>query len=205
MKLSQLTINTETFASFSKHRILDEYFILFALSVLKKTGKISEAKFKGQIMALRNKTLLTKKNTYHCTINNRWYDREPVIVPFVDCLEEFYVVNITIEDLVKDIQYYHNSNYNFAINTFVTCYLYICLDQFYPYSKHQLFTNYCGIDLPFTFIAVFDSSYCDCCGHGSDSNEFNIRETRNKFKALANPYFHSQKKGNLSKIPPIIS
>lgn len=52
--------------------------MLLILSLLHIEGKITDQKLKGQFAALRNGTLQAPKRTYHCDINDQWYNSEPV-------------------------------------------------------------------------------------------------------------------------------
>lgn len=67
-----------TYTGYQYHKLDMKYVILLVLSCLHHEKKISDAKLKGQFQALRKGTLQRKKNTYHCTINNSWYNDENI-------------------------------------------------------------------------------------------------------------------------------
>ena len=89
----------------------DEIVIFLILSGLYERNIITLDKLKGQLKSLKEGTLQQYKKTYHCTINDKWYNDEPARNIFKDLFEQYELNYINIIKLIEVIQLYTNKNY----------------------------------------------------------------------------------------------
>jgi hypothetical protein len=172
-----------------------KYLIIAVLACLHKEGKISDEKLKGQFSSLRKGKLITKKNVYHSTINNRWYNDEEMYEIFKDYL---YLIKgyISIEDLIKYIAIYENKNYNYAVNIFGSEYLYRILNYWNPEYHNNSFSDFIGFYIP---NVTFKNERYSCYECGRTHYNYDNNETENI--RIISEWLHQMKKGNLKKIP----
>jgi len=191
------TTDTLTFSwDVLKYRIEEETVALIVLTGLYENGEISYDKLKGQIQSLRKGALTKYKRTYHCTINDKWYNDESFMTVFEDL---FKYKSISYIKFIEVIQLFNGKNYNYAIN-------YIVKNVFEPLLKH--FSN-SGYDYLLSLINtnIYDfpnikqrgsESRCYECGHTHFENDY--RRTYEQIDDIIN-YFHNFKNGTLTKIP----
>ena len=98
--------------------ISDTNKMLLILTALFGQSVITEAKFKGQIRALRAGTLQTRKNLYHSSINGKWYDHEGTLEPFNDYITLLKYKEVDLQMFLNTILLYNGKGYNYAINIF---------------------------------------------------------------------------------------
>ena len=176
-----------------------DFIILYVLVGLKNIDKITEAKFKGQLKALRNGTLQKLKNTYKCDLNDTWYNGEKPMVMFIEILEDSAIKAVNAEDMVQAIMFWKGCGYNHAINIFASLYFKPFLNSWHPEHKFDSLATSFGVRLPFdTTVRFINDSFCGCCGSRKSSVE---PRAKNDLSELICDYLHNFKKGNLSKIP----
>ncbi len=117
---------------FIYYKLFDNYYIenddkaLLQIFILYKYNLISEAKRNGMLSSLRKKTLTTYKNTYHCTINDEWYNNEP----FIDILDDVIIraklddPYITMEEMLIYMNNYFSANKNYCLNKIYGLFIY---------------------------------------------------------------------------------
>jgi hypothetical protein len=182
----------------SKECINWNYSILLILAALHNEKKITDAKLKGQFMALRNGTLNKRRNVYHCEINNKWYNDKPASYIWGD-LAKLTSGYIYLSTFIKYLKQYENKNLNHAINIFGSEYIYRLYNNWNPdFGYNDFFANisfHCSSNINITADKI--SHECDCCGRSSYEYK---KDKRNDMIKLNN-WLHSKKQGNLSKIP----
>ena len=186
-------INIENW--FYKYNIPTKYKILLVLAVLHNESKISDKKLKGQIQSLRKGELEKYKKTYHCSINNRWYNQVPALEVFEDCLK-LTSRNIPFDKILYYIQLFENKGYNYSLNIFGREYIYNLYNEWNPEYTDKSFSDYIGFFIPNINITK-ESHFCYECGHTHYS--FNKDSTKNI--QTISEWLHTKKKGNLKKIP----
>lgn len=196
-----ITVNREIIGNLNWD-MQDDYFILYVLAIYYHNGLISEAKYKGQLKSLRDGNLQKFKGTYHCELNDRWYEHESARSVFEQVLDDINYEYITADKLIATIMLYLNKNYNFAVNIFFDQYLRPMIDRWakgYWSSNNFSYANSLNLDLDIE--RVRESGYC-CweCGHTS-SDTVNIHRTVDIAEKEVLEWLHTQKKGNLKKIP----
>jgi hypothetical protein len=191
-------INTKLWIKRFEYNIDTKYLILLILATLHHEVKITDEKLKGQLQALRKGTLLKKKNTYHCEINERWYDNELPIDIFKEIAEDKGIKEIPFKKFITYIQLFENVNYNYALNIFGSNYLYRIFNSWNPEYCDADFCNYMGFYIPNIYVTN-DSHTCYECGH--EHSHYGKNERANLL--VLNEWIHKQKKGNLSLIPRI--
>jgi hypothetical protein len=177
----------------------DNIKIIIVLTSLYENNIITINKLKGQLKALKAGTLTKTKNTFHCNINNEWYDHESFSVIYKDL---FNFCNISFIKLIEILQLYSGKNYNYCINIIRESIFKPLLNTFsnsdYDYFNH--FINTTLIDFP----EIKQKGYkYECYECGNYRFEKDHRQTNEKGIEKLNDYFHQYKKGNLSKIPKL--
>lgn len=178
----------------------DEIFILLVLSELYNKDIITLDKLKGQLKSLKKGDLQKYKRTYHCTINDKWYNDEAAREIFKDLFESYKLNYISIKTLIEVVQLYLNKNYNYSIDFIVSNIFVRLLNSFSNLQGKDSFNNYIDVQMdnfPEIKIKGYETE-CYECG----SNHFNVdhRQTIAQIDDIIN-FFHQYKKGNLLKIP----
>lgn len=184
----------------------DKDKILLALYILYENGNITYPKLLGQIRALNKGTLLKRKNTYHCSINDKWYDCESMVSIFDEIIYNLpkysYIKEINLDSFVKILMLQNNKGYNYSLNYLIVNYIYPLLDKWNSNNDYKLyFAEYIGY-MDSDWNNIRKDKYVDecwCCGAGNTTYSTNMSYNR-EFIA---EYFHQFKKGNLSKIPTL--
>lgn len=178
----------------------DEIVILLILSGLYERNIITLDKLKGQLKSLKEGKLQQYKNTYHCTINDKWYNYEPAIEIFKDLFEEYKLNYINVIKLIEVIQLYLNKNYNYSIDFVVSNIFPTFLNSFSNSQGEVSFNNYIDVqieDFPSIKIKGYRSECYEC---GNEHFTPNHRETISQIDDIIK-FFHQYKKRNLLKIP----
>lgn len=179
-----------------------KYQILLVLASLHYEKKITDAKLKGQIKALRAGTLQSFKNTYHCEITDRWYNYESAYEVFSDCIHDKGLTLIPFDEFIKYIQSFENKGYNHAVNVFGAEYIYRMFNWWNPEYNTNVFSDYINFDKNANFYipgihTTNDSYTCYVCGH----NHYKYSKNEKENIKVINEWLHNKKKGNLKKIP----
>lgn len=178
--------------------IKDEYKTLIVLAQLYERNIITKEKLIGQLKSLKKKELTRFKKTYHCTINDKWYNNEP----FTEVLKDLYSSEVTFIKLIEILQLYTNKNYNFCINLIIENIIKPLLESFsnsyysYDYFSQIFETNLLG----FPEIKQ-EGYYTECYECGNKHFEPNSRQTVEEGMKQIIDFLHYYKKGNLTKIP----
>lgn len=171
---------------------------VLVLSLLHLKGIIKDEKLKGQFQALRKGTLTKVKGTYHSSINNRWYSHDNPIEIFNDYLKIVHSHEMSIEEVLKYFNMYFNKGHNYSVNVFMNNIVSPLLNSWNPKWDDEYFEQYSSIQFPNLNLKCKSySSECYSCGSTHteyDTSHYDIRKQLTE-------YFHSIKKGNLSKIP----
>jgi hypothetical protein len=174
-----------------------EFLVLIVLTSLYENNVITLDKLKGQVRSLRDKQLLKYRNTYHCDINDRWYNDVGMMEVFEDL---FNIKQVSFLKLIEVLQLYTNTNYNYCINLIIGKIINPLLDRF-TYSTHydyfgQLFTTTL-YDFPNILHKGYKSE-CYECGASRFTND--EKKTKEQISQIID-YLHYYKKGTLTKIP----
>ena len=178
----------------------DEIFILLILTGLHEKNIINLTKLKGQLKSLKRGKLQKYKRTYHCTINDKWYNDEPARNIFKDLFEQYELNYINIIKLIEVIQLYTNKNYNYSIDFIISNIFPRFLNSFSNSQGEVSFGNYINVQIenfPHIKVKGYKSECYEC---GSEHFVINHRETISQIDNIID-FFHQYKKGNLLKIP----
>lgn len=178
----------------------DEIVILLILSGLYERNIITLDKLKGQLKSLKEGKLQQYKKTYHCTINDKWYNDEPSIEIFKELYTNYKLEHISIIKLIEVIQLYLNKNYNYCIDFIISNIFPRFLNSFSNSQGEVSFNNYIDVqieDFPSIKIKGYKSECYEC---GNEHFTSNHRETISQIDDIIE-FFHEYKKGNLLKIP----
>ena len=125
----------------------DEIFILLILTGLHEKNIINLTKLKGQLKSLKRGKLQKYKRTYHCTINDKWYNDEPARNIFKDLFEQYELNYINIIKLIEVIQLYTNKNYNYSIDFIISNIFPRFLNSFSNSQGEVSFGNYINVQI----------------------------------------------------------
>lgn len=178
------------------------FYTLYVVSLYNYLGKITKEKYSGQMRALRNGTLSQAKNTYKCDLNGKWYNDESPKEVWMDVLDGLDKnQSIPAEALIQTIMLYTNKNYNFAINVLYHEYIKPMINTWYPNYRTDDFIDKFRLGIKIGDVgAIYDNSgWCECCGSRSDT--VSVEKSRDNASEKMLDYLHTQKKGNLEKIP----
>lgn len=178
----------------------DEIFLLLVLSELYNKNIISLDKLKGQLKSLKKGDLQQYKRTYHCTINDKWYNDETAREIFKDLFETYKLNYISVKTLVEVTQLYLNKNYNYSIDFIVSNIFKPFLNSFSNSQGEASFENYINVqidDFPEIKIKGYKSECYEC---GNEHFNADHRQTIAQIDNIID-FFHQYKKGNLTKIP----
>ena len=189
-------INTVKWVDKFGDRFNIKYTILLVLATLHYEGKITDEKLKGQFQSLRKGELQKKKKTYHCGINDQWYNDESVLTIFQEIVSDKGLKQIPFVNFIKYIQSFENVNYNYALNVFGTEYIYLIFNYWNPEWHSLAFDDFSGFYIPGVKITDYSHS-CYECGH--THKDISKNETENL--KIINEWLHNKKKGDLKKIP----
>jgi len=190
-----MTINVKRWYSLMNYNN-STYLILLVLSTLHYEKKITDAKLKGQIRALRAGTLQRVKNTHHCDITDRWYNNDSVYEIFEDVITLKGVNTIPFKEFIKYISLFENKGYNYAVNTFGIEYIYPLFQNWNPEYNDDNF----GVHIQFQIEGIkgyTDGYNCYECGSYHSTTNKNVSSNIE----LLNEWLHTQKKGNKMRIP----
>jgi hypothetical protein len=97
---------------------IDHKLTLFLIIThLHLQNKINDAKMKSMFKSLKAGTLIRKINTYHCKINNRWYNDESMFNVLCHVYEDICIrKDLDIEVVLKYLNKFLNANRNYCIN-----------------------------------------------------------------------------------------
>lgn len=189
-------INVQQWLRMYGNQFQTKYMILLVLAVLHKEGKITDAKLKGQLQALRKGTLQKNRRLYHCELNDSWYnDNEPVLRIFTEVASDKCVNSISYQDLLVYINQLEQKGHNHALNVLGSEYIYPIFNSWSPKYKSS-FHDCLGFMIP-GVEAKISKSTCYECGHEHST----VDKNKTKNLKIMNDWIHQQKKGNLSKIP----
>jgi hypothetical protein len=193
--------------------------ILMIICHLHEQKKISDDKLKGMFASLRKGTLDRKVNTFHNTINDRWYNDETMYEILCDTYNELCVrkdmeLNVFLEYLNK----YLNANKNFCINFVYTNIIEPLINSVYQITDEQI-NCFKSFQLPSDLDTIMsyeeaerkhylDSGYCcrDCDGclsvykHNRYA-ELVGRDLKEGYRKIFKSYLLSQKTPSAYKNP----
>lgn len=181
-----------------RYQLDKDIIAILVLTGLYENNKISREKLLGQLQSLKKGDLLKFKNTYHCSINDKWYNQEH----FDRIFEDLYIYReISYIKLIEVLQLYTGMNYNYCINIIVKRIIEPLLNYFanttYDYFNQVFDTNLSN------FPNIEQKGYkSECWECGSSHWTADKRATLQEISRVID-YFHVYKKGNLTKIPKL--
>jgi hypothetical protein len=121
MKLSHKLIpSSKNFNGYwysSEYNIEDENIALLCIINLHLDKKINDTKLLALFKQYNNKNLIRKVNTFHCKINNKWYNDENTLNIYIECYNEFCLKrDLDIETCLKYFNLLLNKNKNYCID-----------------------------------------------------------------------------------------
>jgi hypothetical protein len=137
------------------YNIEQKNIVLLIIINLHIDGKINDAKMFALFKQYNNNTLLLRKKTYHCKINNQWYNNESMFQIYIDCYHTLCTdKNINIEIILKYLNLLLNKNKNFCID-----FLYF---EFLKPMIESVGYKYCGYDkYYFDILSFLNFEYTD--------------------------------------------
>lgn len=106
-----------------------ENVIFLIIVQLHMNGLINDKKLQSMFRGLNNNTLLRRINTYHCKINDRWYDHEGMFTVLTDVYEDLiekyklFPQDIPMEVVINYVQKMLNKPKNYCIDWIIRGYV----------------------------------------------------------------------------------
>jgi hypothetical protein len=106
---------------------------ILLLSFLHKQGTINDARLKAMFKSLKEGTLLRHINTYHCPINNSWYNGENIFNILLEAYLERAVPQanreMSVEVFLSYLQKYYNANKNYCVDVLTSDFILPLLEK----------------------------------------------------------------------------
>lgn len=192
----------------------EKEYALLVYAFLHKTGVITDEKLKGALSTIRTGKFFRRLRTYHCQIQNRWYDSEStdsLLTDLVDYFDLKYKI-MTVDELVEYVRLLHNKNYNWCINYIYEQYYKKPLQDVTDYNYYRYNNVLVHIDqyLKIEEHSRESSGYddcCCCCGCCSNSYYYDdykrryYREEAVRITKQLVQMFNNKKKGRWNLAP----
>ena len=183
MKIPNIVITNEHM----RYRLEEETLLFLIIISLHYNKIITDDKLKGMFKGLRDKSLNKFRNTYHCTINNRWYNDESMLSILSEVHDELCPrTDLELDVVLSYLNKYLSRNKNFCIDWVYFSILHLLINSNNDYIFKFLRSEF-GINMSSEFMTFteakehgyLDGSYCceDCDG---DYNE----HLRNQYEYL---------------------
>ncbi len=103
---------------YNTYNIAPEVTAFLVIVHLHIQKRINDARFKAMLRSLREGTLLRTINTYHCPINDKWYNDEPMLTILLEVYNDHSMPkhDISLDVFLKYLNLYLNKNKNFCID-----------------------------------------------------------------------------------------
>ena len=210
-------VDTRSRYYYNTYNIEKEVTAFLVIVHLHIQKKINDARFKAMLRSLREGTLLRRVNTYHCPINDKWYNDEPMLTILLEVYNDsaFPKHNISLEVFLKYLNLYLGKNKNFCIDWIYFSIVKPLIDglEYHGYKQLRSF-GLQGIDEAILSYEEADrrydlsSGYCcdDCSGCYSQykKNQYEYYYARNQkenAEKLFKAYLLSQKTESSKRNP----
>lgn len=186
--------------------------ILLILIHLHIDKKINDAQLKAFFKNYRKGILDRFVKTYHCSINDKWYNEEPMLEVFFDIYNDIPNKDLTIEQVLPYLNLLLNKNKNYCIDFIYKQFVEPAIIFMNIYSDNSIdFLNSfkLGIDIPtYSQMIGLGSGYC-CEDHDGDYEEYKRRNYEyvvsnnlpQRFKDKAKSFLQSKKTVSSYKNP----
>jgi len=202
------------------YSLYDETRLFLMLCFFYNNNIITRKMFLGQLKQLKSGKLDRRINTFHCRIDNEWYNDESIVNIYYEIFSENRktLQAIEFEDLIKYIQLYINKPRNYCIDWFNSTIIneLFSFDSYNYYWPKNMQIDSLGIEnIPklYTFEQCFDDSryelgsfYCceDCDGDYREYCESRYKygyfaDTKDYILQKIKDYLESKKKKYLYK------
>lgn len=203
--------------SYSALETKDVVFLIIVYLNLNK--KINDKKMNAMFKGLREDTLLRKVNTYHCKINDKWYNDEHMYTILLDVYNGDYTLSklpIPVETILKYINLYLNKPKNYCIDHLYHSFIQPFIDNiqseqnikllrtFAVYDKDYILTTYEDLDRRYDLGSGYCCEDCDGCYSEFKRSRFNFlygKEQREKAIKLFTEYLDTLRTEGYLKNP----
>ena len=105
-----------------------------------KNEMITRDKMLAMFRGIKDGSLLKLKNTYHCKINDKWYNHEPMIDIFEEITKgaKFKYTVIDLEEFLKYINLYTSKNRNYCIDYTYSEFVKPVIDEITSHYDHTI-------------------------------------------------------------------
>jgi len=116
-----------------------KYIALLIIILLHHNKKINDERLKAFFKSLKNNTLLRRINTYHCKINNTWYNDTSMYEVLLEVYNDNCPKNdIDLNTFLKYLNQYFNANKNFCLNAVYFHYIEPLIENFANYPANKI-------------------------------------------------------------------
>lgn len=139
MKLSPIVLD-----KMMEMHIAEDVHMYLIVTFLYHSGIINRQKLLALYKARREGTLERKVKTYHCKINNKWYDDTGTYTIYKDVYQEFrsQIQDIEFKDLITTMLLYNAKPKNYCIDWFFYNIIEPILDKYQSSGNYGFFDEY---------------------------------------------------------------
>jgi hypothetical protein len=168
-----------------------ENVVLLVIINLHLDNKITDKKMFALFKQYNQKTLLNAKTTYHCNINDEWYNDESMYEVYLDCYHKLCQKrDLELDVILKYLNLLLNKNKNYCIDAYYTKFIEPLIDNLsrdiFGYKRYNVeilsnlganFENYMTYD-EFQDTWQATSGYCcsDCDGCLSQYKQYQYEQ-----------------------------
>jgi hypothetical protein len=113
------------------------------ISLLHHNGKINDEKLNAMFSSLRKGKLLRRINTYHCKINDQWYNDTDMFSILMDVYSNVSLSKeMTLEIFLGYLNRYHNKNKNYCLDVVYFNYIEPLINNVESYPHYNILKNF---------------------------------------------------------------
>lgn len=185
----------------------------FLIIVFLHYNKImTDEKLKGMLKSLREDKLLTRRNVYHCSFSDRWYNEEHMSEILQYEFDTAFIKSKTIglKDFMYYLNFYLNRNYNYCLNWIYIELIQPTLDNICNYSSISSLQSFRFFNINMVSYDDYPEprsnsywNYYGACDYYSKSDAYNdyVRAHENILKGNIIKEINSLKKGKWELSP----
>jgi hypothetical protein len=202
MKITSKLIDFNSYSYFFKESKISPLLIT---AFLHKENKINHQKMMAMFGGIKDETLLKKRNTYHCKINNKWYSDEPMMTILREAFEDVCPngSSMTFEDFLQYVSLYLNKPRNYCIDFIQSEIVEPIVNSYSEYNRK--YVESFGLESAEVNTTKYEwyepTGYC-CADHDGDYDTYKswqyqryvLEANQKAYRKAFTDYLHKQKK-----------
>lgn len=194
--------------SYRYHLLQKEATLFLIIVFLHENKTISREKMMGMLGSLRKGDMTRHINTYHCTINDKWYKDENMFDVMMDVFNKTDISRkIELEDFIKYVNIYINKPRNYCIDYIYSNFIKNAIDTYSNYNHLAVQELFSQFEVSFSNIQLTKyrdyepTGYCcdDCDGDYEQYKSYRfenyvIDENKKEYKKAFASFLLSKRK-----------